>query len=71
MSKTKTHKGLMKRIKITGKGKVKFKRSFGSHLMSHMSGNKVREVRQTRIAKAGDRVRLQKMLGMRITPGDR
>jgi len=34
MPKQKTHKGLTKRVKITAAGKVKRKRSCGSHLMS-------------------------------------
>jgi large subunit ribosomal protein L35 len=34
MPKQKTHKGMTKRIKITAKGKIKRRRSFGSHLMS-------------------------------------
>ena len=34
MPKQKTHKGLAKRVKITAAGKVKRKRSCGSHLMS-------------------------------------
>ncbi len=71
MSKMKTHKGLLKRIKLTGKGKVKFKRAFSSHLNSHMSGNKIRKLRKFRTAKGGDVVRLQKMLGTRVVPGDR
>lgn len=71
MSKMKTHKGLMKRIKLTGKGKVKFKRSGTSHLNSHMSGGQIRKLRKTRCAKGGDVVRLQKMLGTRVVPGER
>jgi len=34
MPKQKTHKGLSKRVKITATGKVRRKRSCGSHLMS-------------------------------------
>jgi large subunit ribosomal protein L35 len=34
MPKQKTHKGLRKRVKVTGSGKVKFKRSGAGHLMS-------------------------------------
>ena len=45
MSKVKSHKGLLKRVKITGKGKVKHKRSGTSHLMSGMNGKKVRTLR--------------------------
>jgi len=34
MPKQKTHKGLLKRVKVTGSGKVKRRRCNGSHLMS-------------------------------------
>ena len=34
MPKQKTHKGLAKRVKITGTGKVKRKKAFSGHLMS-------------------------------------
>jgi len=40
MPKIKTHKGLAKRVKITARGKVKRKRSFAGHLMSHKSGKR-------------------------------
>ena len=47
MPKQKTHKGLAKRVKVTGKGKVVYKKSFAGHLMSHKSGNHVRGLRQS------------------------
>ena len=69
MPKNKPHKGLLKRVKITGKGKVKWKRSGASHLNSHMSGTQIMERRRKRLAKAGDLPRLQKMLHRQLTPG--
>ena len=47
MSKQKTHKGLAKRVKITGTGKVKRKRAGAGHLMSSKSGNRCRNLRKT------------------------
>ena len=44
MPKQKTHKGLSKRIKITASGKVKRKRSCGSHLMSGKNAKRRRRV---------------------------
>lgn len=44
MPKQKTHKGLAKRIKITATGKVKRKRSFGSHLMSGKNAKRRRRI---------------------------
>ena len=46
MPKMKTHKGLTKRTKVTARGKVRFKRSCTSHLMSGKSGDRVRRLRQ-------------------------
>ncbi len=44
MPKQKTHKGLAKRVKVTGTGKVRFKRSFGGHLMSTKSAKRRRHI---------------------------
>ena len=44
MPKQKTHKGLSKRVKVTGTGKVKRRRSFGSHLMSGKSAKRRRKI---------------------------
>lgn len=70
MGKLKSHKGLLKRIRITGTGKVKFKRAFSSHLNSHMTGDKIRKLKQKRCAKRGDIGRLEAMLHRRLTPAD-
>lgn len=47
MPKQKTHKGVAKRVKVTGTGKIKRRRSFGGHLMSHKSGNHCRNLGKT------------------------
>ncbi len=44
MPKMKPHKGLSKRVKITAKGKVKRRMSFGGHLMSGKSGGRCRQL---------------------------
>jgi len=46
MPKMKTHKGIKRRVKVTASGKVRYKRSFASHLMSGKSGNRVRRARR-------------------------
>ncbi len=46
MPKMKTHKGLKKRVKITARGKVRFKKSFAGHLMSGKSSNRKRALRK-------------------------
>ncbi|MFH0983873.1 MAG: 50S ribosomal protein L35 [Planctomycetota bacterium] len=46
MPKMKTHKGLRKRVKVTARGKVRYKKSFAGHLMSGKSGNRRRGLRK-------------------------
>ena len=47
MPKQKTHKGLAKRVKVTGRGKIKRKKAGGGHLMSGKSGGRCRGLRKT------------------------
>ena len=47
MPKQKPHKGLRKRVKITGKGKVVRKKAFRGHLMSTKSGNRCQRLRRS------------------------
>lgn len=69
MPKLKSHKGLLKRVRVTGRGKVKFKGAFSGHLMSHKTGDKVQKLRQSHVAKAPDVKRMEKMLHRQLTPG--
>ncbi|MCX5661777.1 MAG: 50S ribosomal protein L35 [Planctomycetota bacterium] len=71
MPKQKSHKGLLKRIRITGKKKVAFHKANAGHLRSGKGGKKLMSLRRKSIAKTGDMRRLQKMLNIRLTPGDR
>ena len=71
MSKFKPHKGLLKRVKITGRGKVKFKRAGGTHLMSGTTGEQGRKLRKRTYVKAGDIGRVGRMLQMKLIPADR
>ena len=48
MPKIKTHKGLKKRVKVTGRGKIKFHKHNKGHLQSHKSGNRKRRLRRTK-----------------------
>ena len=69
MPKQKPHKGLLKRVKITARGKVKVKRSCSSHLNSHMSGKQIRKLRKKQLIKRPDIKRVSKMLHRSLTPG--
>jgi large subunit ribosomal protein L35 len=66
MPKQKPNKGLLKRVKVTGTGKVKFKRAGKSHLNSHKSGSKMTALRRSHTAKVGDTKRLEGQLRMRL-----
>lgn len=70
MPKMKSRKGLLKRIKITGTGKVKFKRPGKSHLNSHMTGASIRAKRRDGVAKKGDIRKLERILHRRLKPAD-
>ncbi|MDX1682360.1 MAG: 50S ribosomal protein L35 [Phycisphaeraceae bacterium] len=70
MPKLKPHKGLLKRVKVTGKGRVKFRRSFSGHLMSHKSGERCQKLRKSRLAKSSDIKRLERMLHRPLKGGD-
>jgi large subunit ribosomal protein L35 len=45
MPKQKTHKGMQKRFKVTGSGKIKHRKAFRGHKLSHKGGKKVRQMR--------------------------
>ena len=70
MPKLKSHKGILKRIRITATGKVKFRKAFNGHLRSHKTGQKIMALRRKSIAKASDVRRLERMLHRSLTPGD-
>lgn len=62
MPKNKTHKGLVRRIRITAGGKVKHKRSGSSHRMWSMNGKKVRSLAQPLFVSRSVAKKLSKML---------
>jgi large subunit ribosomal protein L35 len=47
--KQKTHKGIKKRFKVTGTGKVTHKPCGSSHLNSHKSGKAIRRLRKKKV----------------------
>ena len=64
MSKTKNkpHKGLLKRVRVTKSGKIKFQRACGRHLRSHKSASATRSYRLPAYAHAADSPRLRGLL---------
>ena len=69
MPKLKCHKGLLKRVKLTARGKVKFNNSCTGHLKSHKSGKQLRQLRGKNLIGCSDIGRLRRMLHRPLTPG--
>ena len=68
MSKLKPNKGLLKRIRITAKGKVKVRRAFGGHLRSHKSGSLMRSYSEPNFVGKADIKRIGAMINRRLKP---
>ena len=49
MPKIKTHKGIAKRVKKTGNGKLKSKKGFHGHKLTKKTGKKKRHLRQAKL----------------------
>jgi len=62
MPKAKSHKGLLKRVRVTARGKVKHQPAGKSHLNSRMSAKRIRQLRKSTYIKKGDIGRIAKML---------
>ena len=63
MPKQKTHKGLSKRVKITAGGKVKHRRSGGSHLMSGKNAKRRRRISSSAIVTGAPAKLIKSKLG--------
>ncbi len=68
--KLKTHKGLMKRIKITATGKIKHKRRGTSHLMSSWSGKRARQARNKTVVSGPIAKMLERMVRLHLRGRD-
>jgi len=70
MPKNKSHKGSLKRIKLTKTGKVKHNRAFGKHLRSHKSGKRLRRLRTDKYMSNPEAKRLERLLFRRLRGRD-
>jgi large subunit ribosomal protein L35 len=59
----KTHKGLKKRVKITGTGKVMRHKCNGSHLLSNKSSKRLRSIKSTAIVTGAKAKFVRTLLG--------
>lgn len=46
MNKFKPHKGMRKRVKVSARGKPRYRKSFAGHLMSTKSGRRCQRLRK-------------------------
>ena len=63
MPKQKTHKGLAKRVKVTGRGKVKRRKSFTGHLLSDRPSKRMRRLKRGSLMRKADARRTLRALG--------
>jgi len=62
MPKMKTHSGAAKRFKITGKGKIKRRKAYGSHLLSKKSSGRKRSYRVKHDVSPSDTKKVKRLL---------
>jgi large subunit ribosomal protein L35 len=65
MPKMKTHRGAAKRIRVTGSGKLMRRKANRSHLLEKKSSRRTRRLGRPTEIKAGDRDKIERMLGRR------
>ncbi len=65
MPKQKTHKGIAKRVKVTGRGKLKHRRAGASHLMSGKNAKRRRRIRTTAVIGGGKLRAMKEALGVK------
>ena len=65
MPKMKTHRGMAKRVRKTGTGKLMRAKAFKSHILTKKSPKRKRNIRhETEVAKADTKV-VERQLGLR------
>lgn len=63
MPKTKTHKGLKKRVKVTAKKRVVRSRAFTGHLLSGRPSKRLRKLHKKAVVFKGETPRILRALG--------
>ncbi len=62
MPKMKTHRGAAKRFKVTGTGKVKRERAYGSHILTKKTTKRKRNLRKLTLVDKSDYKRIRELL---------
>jgi large subunit ribosomal protein L35 len=64
MPKVKTKSGAKKRFKLTGKGKIKRKHAYKSHILTKKETKQKRGLTHAALVSDGDKPRVKKMLNI-------
>lgn len=64
MPKMKTHRGLAKRTKVTGSGKVKRSKAYKSHILAKKSPKRKRNLRKSGLVSDANMRQVKRMLGI-------
>jgi large subunit ribosomal protein L35 len=62
MPKMKSNSGAKKRFKLTGSGKIKREKAFGSHILTKKSRKTKRNLHQSTLVEAVDMPRVKRMI---------
>ncbi len=62
MPKLKSNRGAAKRLKTTGTGKIKHYKAFGSHLLTHKTTKRKRNLRGSEILNKQDTKNMKRLL---------
>jgi len=62
MPKLKSNRGAAKRLRATGSGKIKHYKAFGSHLLTHKTTKRKRNLRGSEVVSATDAKNMKKLL---------
>lgn len=62
MPKMKTHRGLAKRLKRTGTGKLKRSHAYTSHLFANKNQGQKRKLRKSALVSKGDQKRIEQLV---------
>ncbi len=64
MPKMKTHRGLAKRVKVTGTGKVKRSKAYKSHILNKKTAKRKRNLRKSGLVSDSNMRQVKRMLGI-------
>jgi len=62
--KLKTKRSAAKRFRLTGKGKIKRRHAYGSHILTKKTTKRKRNLRKWAIVSSGDEKRVKQMLNL-------